>query len=148
MGKTHFFRGDYDRRKVRRETAQRRLGALEDQMDRLVQLYTTKGIDRNRYEAKKTDLEWKILAARAEFESAGDAKVDPRNEFDRAQDFLRRPGKFWKTATTRERTLSLPLFFQGKLQRHAIKRVGTLRLDGSNCQIWLPRLDSNQRPAD
>ena len=139
---------DYDRRKIKRETAQRQLGALEDQMDRLVQLYTTNGIDRNRYEAKKTDLEWKILAARAEFESAGDAKVDLRNEFDRAQDFLLRPGQFWKTATPRERALSLPLFFQDKMQLHAVKRVGTLRLEGSNCEIWRARRDSNPRPPD
>lgn len=108
-----------------------------------MQLFTTGGIDRRRYEAKKTDLEWRILAAKAEFDSADNARLDLLREFERAQDFLRQPGRFWETATTRERCLAFPLFFDGKLQLHAIKRVGTLRVEGSNCQIWHPHRESN-----
>ena len=61
---------DFAQRKTKRETAQKRLTSYEDQLDRLVQLFTTGGLDRPRYEAKKTGLDWKILVARAEFESA------------------------------------------------------------------------------
>ena len=134
---------DYDRRGATRASAQRRLTLLHDQMDRLVNIYTEGHLTRNLFISRKTDLEWKMLAARAELESADNAKLDLMREFLRAEEFLLHPGNFWKTATTRERCLTLPLFFPGKLKLHAIKRVGTLRLEGSNCPIWHPHRESN-----
>ena len=137
---------DYDLRQKQRELAKRALGNLEDQMDRLIQLFTTGGLDRKRFNAKRTDLEWRRLAARAEFAATDTVKVDLVHEFDRASEFLLNPGEFWKTASAKERVATLPLFFAGKLKLHAIKRLGTLRLEGSNCCIWYTRRDSNPRP--
>lgn len=139
---------DFEGRCKAKAKAQKKLSDMEEQLDRLIQLHLTNGIDRARYDAKRSDLEWKVLVARDAFSDTDGEKVNLVAEFHRARQFLLEPGAFWRTATPTERCNTYPLFFEGPLQLSVNKKVGTVTVDGSNCQIWLPRLDSNQRPAD
>lgn len=125
-----------------KEQAQKRLAGLEEQLGRLIHLHITNGIDRKRYDAKRADLEWRIIAARGKLTTTDGDKIDLISEFHRARHFLMDPGGFWHTATAGERCDTFPLFFDGPLQLHTNKKVGTVTVDGSNYPIWLPRLDS------
>lgn len=124
-----------------KEKLRKRVMGIEEQLDRLIQLHLTNGIDRKRYDVKRSDLEWRLGAARVEYDAADEKKVNLISEFHRARQFLLEPGVFWNTATTSERCNAFPLFFTEPLKMTVNKKVGTVSLDGSNCPIWYTQLD-------
>ena len=123
---------------------------LEEKLDRLIALRLTDSIDIDRYNAKKGDIETRLILARIQYSEDDANKSTLIAKFDQAAQFMLAPGDFWRTASPADRQRAFGLFFKGsvKLSWRGDKKIRTIRVDGSNYPMWLPRLDSNQRPAD
>lgn len=131
----------FDPARKEKEKMRRKLIGLEERMDRLVELRLSGKIDSERYEEKYSDLEDRLLHARHDYNIADKEKIDLLEEFKQARCLLNNPGRFWRTASTPERHTVFPLLFDKPLTVMADKKAGTLRLEGSNCQIWLSITD-------